>query len=242
MRLLIRQSANDIKQRQMNTRFIHLPTRDLLALGALCITCWLARADEFVVDQHYDPDSSGLVAMYLVGPFTPSATFTPALPSLDYVDLITQSQGAPFANLQAMILRDSAAIAYSDLLQVTNGAPATNRFRFYPSVALLPGTNYVIQLRTLDNWWSALGRGSLFFQEGQVIPAQIPPPLTIRASYVDVCWSSRTNITYQVQYRSDLTTNVWVDLGSPVVGNGLLNCVTDPISGPQKFYRAKVLQ
>lgn len=202
-----------------------------------------SRGDEFITDQHYDDyDPNGIFAMYAVGYFTPGATFTPALSSLDFVDLITQSQGAPFANLQVRILRDSSVLAYSDLLHVTNAVPATNRFRFYPSVALSPGTNYVIQLRTLDNWWTALRMGSLFFREGQVIPAQIPPPISIHVSYMDVCWSSRTNTTYQVQYRSDLTTNVWVDLGQPIDGNGLLNCVTDPVSGPQKFYRVKVLQ
>jgi hypothetical protein len=41
-----------------------------------------------------------------------------------------------------------------------------------------------------------------------------PPPLvTIRASQVEVCWNSISNLTYQVQYRSDLTTNLWTSLG-----------------------------
>ncbi|MFI5224697.1 MAG: hypothetical protein ACHQX3_10760, partial [Nitrospirales bacterium] len=40
-----------------------------------------------------------------------------------------------------------------------------------------------------------------------------PPPLaTIRASQVEVCWNSISNLTYQVQYRSDLTTNLWTSL------------------------------
>src|SRR6185369_11619561 len=40
-----------------------------------------------------------------------------------------------------------------------------------------------------------------------------PPPLvTLRASQVEVCWNSISNLTYQVQYRSDLTTNVWTSL------------------------------
>lgn len=202
-----------------------------------------SRGDEFITDQHYDDyDPNGIFAMYAVGYSTPEAAFTPALPSLDFVDLITQSQGAPYANLQVRILRDSAVLAFSDLLHVTNGAPATNRFRFYPSVVLAPGTNYLIQLRTLDNWWTALGMGSLFFREGQVIPAQVPPPISIRFSYVDVCWNSRTGTTYQVQYHSDLTTNVWTDLGPPIVGSGYSNCVTDAIAGPQRFYRVRVVE
>ena len=40
-----------------------------------------------------------------------------------------------------------------------------------------------------------------------------PPPLvTLRASQVEVCWNSKSNVTYQVQYRSDLTTNIWTSL------------------------------
>jgi len=220
-----------------------------MLLGVLYAWTSLSRADEFVIDQHYDPDFSGIYTTYLIGGFggggggfSPSTTFSPTLASLDFVDLVTQSVDAASASLQVMILRDSTAIAYSDLLQVTNGAIATNRFLFYPGVTLWPGTNYVIQVRTLDNRWSAFGKGDLFFQEGRVIPAQVPPPLTVRASYADVCWSSRTNITYQVQYRSDLTTNVWVDLGTPITGNGLVNCITDAIAGPQKFYRVQVLR
>jgi hypothetical protein len=40
-----------------------------------------------------------------------------------------------------------------------------------------------------------------------------PPLLTIRSSQVEVCWNSISNLTYQVQYRSDLTTNLWTSLG-----------------------------
>jgi hypothetical protein len=46
------------------------------------------------------------------------------------------------------------------------------------------------------------------------------PTLTVQCSTVDVCWNSLTNYTYQVQYRSDLTTNQWVNLGQPIPGTG----------------------
>jgi len=67
-----------------------------------------------------------------------------------------------------------------------------------------------------------------------------PPPLvTIRASQVEVCWSSISNLTYQVQYRSDLTTNLWTSLGGCIRSTNSTSCVFDPIvvSQPQRFYR-----
>ena len=67
-----------------------------------------------------------------------------------------------------------------------------------------------------------------------------PPPLvTIRASQVEVCWNSKSNLTYQVQYRSDLTTNMWTSLRDCVRSTGSTSCISDPIvvGQPQKFYR-----
>ena len=70
-----------------------------------------------------------------------------------------------------------------------------------------------------------------------------PPPLvTLRASQVEVCWNSISNLTYQVQYRSDLTTNVWTSLVDCVRSVGSTSCIFDPVllGQPQRFYRAVV--
>jgi len=66
-----------------------------------------------------------------------------------------------------------------------------------------------------------------------------PPLLTIRASQVELCWNSISNLTYQVQYRSDLTTNVWTSLVDCVRSTGSTSCISDPIvvGQPQRFYR-----
>lgn len=67
----------------------------------------------------------------------------------------------------------------------------------------------------------------------------VRPPLSIYVSCVDICWPSLTNTFYQVQYRSDLTTNAWTDFGAPVQGNGSAMCYTDNSvrQQPQRFYR-----
>ena len=62
----------------------------------------------------------------------------------------------------------------------------------------------------------------------------------IRTSEVEISWLSKTNRAYQVQYRSTLTTNNWVDLLSTnLPGTGASLSVPDhvPLGQPQRFYR-----
>ena len=65
------------------------------------------------------------------------------------------------------------------------------------------------------------------------------PHATLRFSQVEVCWTSESNKQYQVQYQSALTTNAWLNLGSPLPGTGTNTCVNDaiPRGEPQRFYR-----
>ena len=69
------------------------------------------------------------------------------------------------------------------------------------------------------------------------------PVLNVRVSQLEVCWTSRSNRLYQVQYRSTLTTNIWTSLGASVQGNGSTNCINDPINigQPQRYYRIEEL-
>jgi hypothetical protein len=69
------------------------------------------------------------------------------------------------------------------------------------------------------------------------------PVMAIRVSEVELCWNSISNKMYQVQYRSELTTNAWTALGAPVQGNGSTNCVTDAVQlgQPQRLYRVEEL-
>ncbi len=70
----------------------------------------------------------------------------------------------------------------------------------------------------------------------------IPPQLTIETSEVRVCWETVSNVVYQLEYQSALTTNQWVPYGAPVVGNGATNCVFDStVSSPKKFFRLGIV-
>ena len=66
-----------------------------------------------------------------------------------------------------------------------------------------------------------------------------PPRVTARVSQVEVCWNSISNLTYQVQYRSDLTANLWTSLGDCIRSTGPTSCIFDPVvvGQPQRFYR-----
>jgi hypothetical protein len=70
-----------------------------------------------------------------------------------------------------------------------------------------------------------------------------PPPVTIRTSQVEVRWNSIANLTYQVQYRSDLTTNLWAPLGDDIRSTGATSSIHDSVVAgqPQKFYRVVLL-
>jgi hypothetical protein len=74
-------------------------------------------------------------------------------------------------------------------------------------------------------------------------PGSGEPLLSIRCSQVDLCWFGFTNVTYQVKYKSTLTTNLWTALGAPVAGSNSTICVSDPIypGQAQRFYQVVVL-
>ena len=69
------------------------------------------------------------------------------------------------------------------------------------------------------------------------------PAATIRVSEIEMCWLTASNRNYQVQYRTSFDTNGWVNLGSPVAGNGATSCITDKVSPgqPQRYYRVLTL-
>jgi hypothetical protein len=67
------------------------------------------------------------------------------------------------------------------------------------------------------------------------------PNMKIEVSTVRVCWFTPTNKTAQLQYRSTLTSNSWLDLGPAISGMGTRTCIADAVEGPQRFYRVVYL-
>jgi hypothetical protein len=81
------------------------------------------------------------------------------------------------------------------------------------------------------------------FTYSNVVAVLVPTP-SIRVSEIEVCWNTASNHSYQVQYRSSLTTNAWTDLGLPRTSTGSFDCLSDKVvvGAPPRFYRVLVVQ
>lgn len=150
-----------------------------------------------------------------------------------------------------------ASIRISSLTNLSFGLAAGFYFQVsFSGVPTLPFTNVVLGAFDVQGFSSARLKNHLGITtidvdvRGVVWPASnsfiridistAPPEVqrvTVDVSQVRVCWNSTTTNNYQVQYRSELTTNEWVSLGGPVMGNGTTNCVTDSVTDPKRFYQ-----
>lgn len=109
-----------------------------------------------------------------------------------------------------------------------NGYGSRKRFIF---TATTPNTT----LQFLDSSEATI---SVDIALDNVSVSLVQPELSIHVSQVAICWLGTSNRLYQLQSRSDLTTNTWVDSGSPVLGTGDTSCVSDAVLGqPGKCYR-----
>lgn len=55
-------------------------------------------------------------------------------------------------------------------------------------------------------------------------------------------WSAVVGQTYQVQYKTDLTANLWNDVGTPAAAtNGVMSATDSAPPGPTRFYRVVLL-
>jgi hypothetical protein len=75
-------------------------------------------------------------------------------------------------------------------------------------------------------------------------PTNARPRVSIRglplgAPQVELFWNSLSNGLYQVQFRPDLDSGDWADLGSPILGTGTSQSAVDAITpdAAQRFYR-----
>jgi hypothetical protein len=60
--------------------------------------------------------------------------------------------------------------------------------------------------------------------------------------FMVICFPAEDGNSYQVQYSTDPNGNNWVNLGAPVQGHGLTECVQDTdVPAPSRFYRVQLL-
>lgn len=68
------------------------------------------------------------------------------------------------------------------------------------------------------------------------------PALSIQPA-VQLNWQSTSNVSYQVQWSTNLASTQWFNFGGLIIGNGGTNMVSDPVGfNPRRFYRVVPLE
>lgn len=128
---------------------------------------------------------------------------------------------------------------------LTNYIPAVTLATWTNVTTHLPSTEYDLRaaledLQVLDiagEYGYGADTGDL--DNVALVAGSTCPTAMIRVSEVEICWLSASNAIYQIDFRSDLTTNTWVPLFTNIQGSGEEMCVYDEIGRgvPQRFYR-----
>ncbi len=132
------------------------------------------------------------------------------------------------------------------LYQVSPDGNYTNLFSFdgtngsYPSSALIQGR---------DGNFYGTAQGGGFYGAGAIyrlsVPAAAAPKLRtpqVSGNALGLSWSAIAGRDYKVQYRTQLDSGDWTDLGTNVTAtNGIAQAVDSTGSDPQRFYRAVLL-
>lgn len=94
---------------------------------------------------------------------------------------------------------------------------------------------------SLSGQWSDSVESFVGFVEGAIIEVIPAPPLLARlqvTTNATISWNSQSNLQYQVQYSTLLTSNSWLNLGSPVTATGTNSSFTDLMTtNRSRFYR-----
>jgi hypothetical protein len=136
---------------------------------------------------------------------------------------------------------DGTTSIFINGLLVMNVLPGSQRY-FAVTNGFVAGLNS-LEFAVENDRDAGMGGGALIV-EGLQGSARLDPNATqlgIRVSRVELSWDTATNVTYQVQTRSSLTGDEWVNYGAPVVGvDGVVRSEV-PIVGDRCFYRLVVV-
>ena len=67
-------------------------------------------------------------------------------------------------------------------------------------------------------------------------------PLVFKAGNgIEISWSALSNLTYRVQYTSDLASGAWTDLAGDILANSSTASIKDILTPTNRFYRIRVL-
>jgi hypothetical protein len=74
-----------------------------------------------------------------------------------------------------------------------------------------------------------------------VVASPIIQTFSFANGQFNLTWSTASNLTYQLQYSSDLSTTNWINLGNPISATNDSVTISDvPGTDSQRFYRIKM--
>jgi hypothetical protein len=132
----------------------------------------------------------------------------------------------------------------------TNGASATNTIYFWNEGLAFTWTNFnYVLAATSTNTTLQFGAANPpnYFGLDDVSVTVIPPPalgsLTRSLNGLAFTWNTLANVSYLVQYQTNLSQSNWLNLGGSVIANANTLTVLDTnafFNSPQRFYRVQV--
>ncbi|HXJ76242.1 MAG TPA: putative Ig domain-containing protein, partial [Candidatus Dormibacteraeota bacterium] len=152
--------------------------------------------------------------------------------------LLTFTNAASDADLPAQNLTFAleGTVPTGATIGVTSGV-----FAWTPNGTQGPSTNILI-ITVTDSGTPPMN-ASRSFSVIVTVPSAPAIRLTNNGdSTVTLEWDPAGGETYQVQFKDDLGTSNWRELGSPLTSDSGRISVTDPLQGGQRFYRVLVVE
>jgi hypothetical protein len=104
----------------------------------------------------------------------------------------------------------------------------------FTAVATAPTTTFTFAAQNIAS--------TFFLDDVSVTLTNATQPTVSIYPAVQINWPALSNVTYQVQWSSDLSSTNWQDLGAPVTGSGTNATVFDSmLNSSQRFYRVETL-
>jgi uncharacterized repeat protein (TIGR03803 family) len=134
------------------------------------------------------------------------------------------------ANGEGVVFEISAIGTLTSLYSFTGGSDGAN-----PTGALVQGSDGSFYGTT---YGTSTGGAGTVFRLAIVPTAPAFQAVTLTNSMLLLTWSTVLGGTYLLQFNSDLSSNNWTNLGSPLTATGTTLSQTDPVTNvPQRFYR-----
>jgi hypothetical protein len=116
----------------------------------------------------------------------------------------------------------------------------TNALPFSQSIiGLIPGNTYHFRVVSASKSGTSYGNDQTFITDTLPLAVQA---VTQTNGTIVFTWSSRIGNVYQLQYKTDLSSTNWIDLGGPITATDVSVSVSDVIgSDAQRFYRIELL-